>query len=424
MKSATRLTLLFQALSASLLISPSIADAQNWPGFRGPTGQGLSIETKLPTHWNATENIAWQTSIPGQGWSSPVVWGDRVFVTTATEDGESCHVLALSRQDGNILWNMDVFRQKKSRKENKNSYATPTPVTDGEHIYAVFNNGGIAALTVDGKPAWVNPNVNYYSQHGLGNSPILYQDLLIMSFDGSSTGPDKKVGWQIPWEQSFLLALDKKTGKERWRAQRGPSRIAHTTPLIVSHHGRDILLSSAGDVIQGFDPQTGRRLWSVRAEGEGVVPSPVFGEGLVFAASGFGNPRLRAVKLDQDGAEATRKVVWELKKNVPMIPSAVYVRPYLFIVSERGIAMCLEAATGQVLWEERLGGEFSASPVYADGKIYFLSEEGDTTVIEARPEFVRIARNSLNEPCQASMAISQRHLFIRTRGSLYCVGPK
>ena len=407
-----------------LLFFATSVHGEDWPGFRGPTGQGISTEKGLPTKWSLSENIAWSAPIPGEGWSSPIVWGERVFVTTAADDGESCRVIALARADGKLLWNVEVCRQQKLRKEGRNSYATPTPVTDGQHVYAVFNDGSIAALTVDGKLAWVNRDVKYYSQHGLGGSPILYKNSLIMSFDGSSDGANKRVGWQIPWEQSFLLALDKQTGKEQWCAKRGLSRIAHTTPTVVNLHGNDELISSAGDVIQGFDPDTGKRRWSVRAEGEGVVPSPVIGDGLVFAASGFGNPRLRAVQLRENGDKNTRPVAWELKRNVPMMPTAVYVKPYLFLVSEKGVAMCLEAATGQVKWEERIGNSFLASPVYADGHIYFLSEDGQTTVVEAKGEFVPVARNDLKGPCQASMAVSRGQLFIKTRDRLYCIGAK
>jgi outer membrane protein assembly factor BamB len=408
----------------TLVCLPILARAEEWPRFRGPTGQGVSAEKNLPKKWGRNENIVWKAEISGDGWSSPIVWGDRVFATTATEDGQSCRILALSRLEGKQLWNVEVCRQKKTHKIDKNSYATPTPVTDGENVYAVFNDGSIAAVTVEGKPVWVNRDVKYYSQHGLGGSPILYHDTLIMSFDGSSAGEDKTIGWQKPWDQSFLLGLDKKTGKERWRARRGLSRIAHTTPIVIHADGSDTLISTAGDVIQGFDPETGARLWSVRAEGEGVVPSPVFGEGLVFAASGFGNPRLRAVKLKPDGEETTRKVVWETNQNVPMMPSAVFVKPYLFVVSEKGFAMCLEAATGKVKWRERLGGNYSASPVAADESIYFLSEEGETVVIPADGRFEIIARNSLGESCQASMAVAHGQLFIRTQKHLFCIGSK
>lgn len=411
--------------SAILLIAlPAIGKGENWPQFRGPTGQGISTEKNLPTHWNARDHVVWKADLPGEGWSSPIVWDDRVFVTTATDDGQSCRILALARTDGKLLWNVEVFRQKKTHKIDKNSYATPTPVTDGQHVYAVFNDGGMAAVTVEGKPAWTNHDVKYYSQHGLGGSPILYRDMLIMAFDGSSNGDDKTLGWQKPWDQSFLLALDKKTGKERWRAKRGLSRIAHTTPIVVTVNGHDELVSTAGDVIQSFDPGTGERRWSVRAEGEGVVPSPVFGEGLIFAASGFGNPRFRAVKLEKDENGSTGQLAWESRRHVPMMPSAVYAKPYVFTVSEGGIALCLEAATGKVKWQERIGPSFSASPVTADGHVYFLSEEGETTVVKTGPMFEVIARNTLNEPCQASMAVSQGNLFIRTREHLYCIGAK
>lgn len=408
----------------TLVCLPALLRGEEWPRFRGPTGQGVSAEKNFPKKWSRNENIVWKADVPGDGWSSPIVWSDRVFVTTTTEDGQSCRILALSRRDGKALWNVEVCRQKKMNKNQKNSYATPTPVTDGENVYAVFNDGSIASVTVEGKPVWVNRDVRYYSQHGLGNSPILYHDTLIMPFDGSSAGEDKTLGWQKPWGQSFLLGLDKKTGKERWRARRGLSRIAHTTPIVIAADGRDTLISTAGDVIQGFDPENGARLWSVRAEGEGVVPSPVFGEGLVFAASGFGNPRLRAVKLQPDSKETTRKVVWEASRNVPMMPSAVFVKPYLFVVTEKGFAMCLEAATGKVKWQERLGGSYSASPVAADGYIYYLSEKGETVVVPADGNFEIIARNSLQESCQASMAISHGQLFIRTQKHLFCIGSK
>lgn len=401
-----------------------IARAEEWPRFRGPTGQGVSREKNLPTKWSATDNIAWKTDIPGEGWSSPIVWGDRVFLTTATEGGQSCHVLALSRSEGKILWDATAFRQTKGHKQAKNSYATPTPVTDGERVYAAFNDGGIVALTVDGRRAWVNQSVQHYSEHGLASSPIRYKDTLIMSFDGSSQGPDKKVGWQKPWDRSFVLALDAKTGEERWRARRGPSRIAHTTPIVTPVDGGDELISSAGDVIQGFDPRTGERRWSVPAEGEGVVPSPVQGEGLVFAVSGFGKPRLRAVQLEKGDDAKTRKIVWETKNNVPMMASVLHVKPYLFFVSDNGIAVCLKAATGELLWSERLGGSYSASPVFADGHVYFLSDSGQTTVLRADAKFQAIARNNLNEPCRASMAVSRGQLFIRTATHLVCIGKK
>ncbi len=398
------------------------APAEEWPGFRGPTGQGTSNEKGLPRSWGPGDNIAWRTPIPGEGWASPVVWGERVFVSTATDEGRSCRLMALGRNDGRVLWDVELYRQEKGHKLDKNSYATPTPVTDGRVVISAFNDGGLAAVTVEGRPLWVNRDVKHYSQHGLGASPVLYKGLVILAYDGSSEGPDKKLGWQTPWERSFLRALHKDSGRERWRARRGQSRIAHTTPILVRVGDRDVLVSPAGDVVQGFDPDSGERLWSLAAEGEGVVPSPVAGGGLVFTASGFGNPRLRAVRLE--GGEAVRPVVWETRRTVPMIPSPVLVGPRLFVVTEGGIASGLEAATGKVLWTERLGGTFSASPVAADGNLYFLSEAGETTVVRAGPTFEVVAKNRLGETCQASPAVSGGRLFIRTQKDLVCIGPR
>ncbi len=407
----------FALLCLCCLCSPLAAE--DWPGFRGPTGQGTSAETGLPLRWGPKENVAWKTPIPGAGWSSPVVRGDRVFVTTATDGNASCRVLCLDRRDGKALWDVEAFRQKLYRIRPKNSYATPTPVTDGERVYAAFNDGGLAALTVDGKPAWVNRDVPFVSVHGLGASPVLYKDLLIMPYDGSSLGEDK-AGWMKPWDRALILAVDKATGKERWRAARGPSRLGHVTPIVVNVDGKDQLVSHAGDVAQGFDPETGKRLWSVFGSGEGVVPSPVYADGLIVWASGFGEPALRAVR--PGTADREPEVAWQQRRLVSMIPSAVHVRPHLFTVTEKGVAACLEAKTGKVVWEERLGGPHSASPVAADGKIYFLSESGETTVVEAGPAFKVLARNALDEPCQASPAFSRGQIFVRTQRHLFCIG--
>lgn len=405
-----------------LLVTAAAAD--DWPCFRGPSHQGESTEKDLPLKWDATTNVAWKTPIPGEGWASPIIFGDRVFITTATEGGASCHVLCLDRRDGRILWDRETFRQDLKRKEGKNSYATPTPATDGRHVYAVFADGGFAALTVDGRLAWVNRDFPHYSQHGLGASPILFEDLLIMSRDGSSETGDTKLGWQKPWARSFLVALDTRTGAVRWKTGRGMSRIGHTTPNVYWQDDRPMIVSSAGDVIQGFDARTGEKVWWVFSQGEGVVPSPVLGDGLAFTASGFEKPTTRAVRLGGTGDVTTTHVAWEQTRGVSMIPSFVYVSPWLYTVTTNGIAHCLDAHTGEIMWQSRIGGEHSASPVYADGHIYFLSEQGETVVIKAKPEFELVARNPLNETVQASMAVSYGQVFIRTDQNLFCIGRK
>lgn len=399
--------------------------AQDWPRFRGPTGQGISDEANLPLKWSAAENIAWKAAVPGDGWSSPVVAGGKVFVTTATDEGKSCRVLAFDAATGKELWNREVVTQQVKRMEKRNSPATPTPAADGERVYVAFNDGTIAAVAAaTGDVAWVNRDFPYYSQHGLGASPILYKDLVVMPFDGSSEGPDKGVGWQKPWENAAIVALDKATGKLKWKATRGKSRIAHATPLVVNHGGKDVLVSPAGDVIQGFDPATGERLWTVTTEGEGLVPSPSATDGLVFCTSGFGKPTLRVVKLGGTGDITGSHVAWQTTKFVSMMPSMVAANGRLFVVTDKGIAACLEAKTGKVVWEDRLTGSFSASPVLAGGRLYVISDTGETYVLKAGDEFEVLAKNALGEPAQASPAPSGGKLFLRTKNHLWCVGGK
>jgi len=416
-----------------LLLVAHAATAENWPGFRGPTGQGISSERDLPLHWNADSNVLWKTSLPGVGWSSPVVWGEQVFVTTTLENGTKCHVLCLDRTSGSVRWDQRVFEQVPRRKESKNSYATPTPVTDGQFVYAVFGDGSVAALACrDGAVAWTNREVQFYSRHGLGASPVLHGGLLIMPYDGSNpvtaagaypnNTPEERLGWQIPWDKSFLAALDTKTGQRVWTGKRGLSRIAHVTPVLHRQGDTELLVSVAGDVVQGFNPRNGERLWSAYCQGEGVVPMPVTGDGLIFASSGFEKSTLRGIRPGGSGDVTSSHIAWEQKKGVPTQSSLLYVKPHVFAVTDGGIATCYAEKTGELVWQERLGGNFSASPVTAEGRAYFLNEGGETVVIEPGSTFKVLARNTLNEKCQASMAVSGGKLFIRTEKSLYAIG--
>ncbi len=399
--------------------------AEDWPRFRGPTGQGVSTEKGLPTEWSATANVLWRTPIPGEGWSSPIVLGDKVWVTTATDGGKSLHVLCLDRQRGAVLWDIEVATQDAGHKNEQNSYATPTPATDGERIYVLACDGTFAALSPEGKVLWTNREFKFYGHHGLAVSPILYKDLVIAPFDGSNSGEDKALGWQKPWDRAVIVALDKASGKVRWKGSRGASRIAHVTPQVVVVDGADQLVSGAGDVVQGFDLATGARLWSVRSEGEGVVPSIVCGDGLAFSASGFGASAIRAVRLGGGKGEVTAThLAWENGDDVPMVPSMVYVKPHLFVLTEKGVLRGLDAASGKALWRERLRGEYYASPVWADGKLYCVSRKGETTVLEVGAQAKVVARNALGERCLASPAITQRCIFLRGEKHLYCIGAK
>ncbi len=417
---------------AVAVVVPLVVSAENWPGFRGPGGQGHSSETNLPTKWSLENNLAWRTAIPGSGWSSPSVWGNRVVVTATTDEDKSCRVLCLDLASGELQWNVEVFTQEPKRKERKNSYATPTPVVNDDGIYAVFGNGSIAALDWAGKVRWVNHDVDFYSRHGLGASPILVGDLLVMPYDGSkrvseagnwpNNSPDEKIGWQVPWDKAFVLAVSVETGKTVWRASRGMSRIAHVTPNVANVDGRLQIISAAGDVIQGFDPEDGSMIWKVYSQGEGVTPSFAMGDGLVFTASGFEKTTLRTVRLGGARGDVTdNHIAWENRKGVPSESSLLYVSPYLYAVTNGGIATCYAGATGEIFWQERIGGKHSSSPVYGDGKLYFLADDGTSTVLRAGNTFQVLAKNELEGRFQASMAISGGSLLLRSDAELFCI---
>lgn len=417
----------YRFVLAVLLINTAvggIAGAEDWPCFRGPSHQGVSGEKNVPVEWSMTENIKWKAAIPGEGWASPIVFGDRVFVAAATEKGISFHLLCLDRLTGKIVWDKEVFKQKTGHKHGLNSYATSTPVTDGENVYVLAADGGIAAVSNEGDILWANREFEYYSEHGLGVSPVLYKELVIIPFDWSSK-EEREVGWQKPWDKAFIWALDKNTGKVRWKATRGSSRIAHVTPTILSEAGTDQLISPAGDVIQGFDLTTGENIWTFKTFGEGVVPSVVIGDGMIYQVSGFPNKILHAIRTGGKGDITASHMAWQTDKDITAIPSPLYSKPYLYVLTESGVLSCVKAETGEVLYRQRLsGGKCSASPVWADGKIYLLNEKCKTTVIEDGPEFKVVAENELEGWCVASAAISQGNIFIRAEKTLYCIGKK
>ena len=228
--------LFFLAISVVACVPVS---AENWTRFRGSNGQGVSSETNLPVEWSATENVVWKTSIPGNGWSSPIVYDDHVFLTTATDEGKSCRVICVNREDGDIAWEKEVHRQETGTKRAQNSYATPTPVTDGKKVYAVFADGAVVAVDFKGELAWKNSDIKFHSLHGLGASPILAGDQLIMPFDGNSP-EDRKIGWKVPWDKAVVLSLDTATGQVRWKGKRGKSRVGHVDRRDFLAHTQDV----------------------------------------------------------------------------------------------------------------------------------------------------------------------------------------
>lgn len=392
--------------------------AENWMRFRGPTGQGLSNETNLPVTWSATESVKWKTSLPGKGWSSPIVFEDQIFLTASTEEGVSCQVICLNRKDGSVNWTTEVHRQKPGPMRKQNSYATPTPVTDGKHVYSVFYDGTIIAVDFSGKIVWKNSEIDFFSLHGLGASPIVANGQVIMPFDGSSRD-ETQIGWKVPWEKAVVLSVDAEDGTVRWKGQRGKSRVGHVTPILVDNNSQ--VISAGGDRVQGFDLDSGNRIWSIYSQGEGVTPSPVVGNGLLYTSSGFEAPTLRAIRLGGKGDVTSTHIAWEQKSGVAALSSLLYIEPHLYSISRDNILHCLEAASGEIVWRQRLDGTYSASPVYADGRIYLLSAEGETLVLRPGAKYEEIATNDLGETCYASMAVSQGNFFIRSAQHLYCI---
>lgn len=385
--------------------------AEDWPQFRGPTGQGHSTEVGLPVEWSESRNVLWKTSVAGDGWSSPVVAGGRVWLTTAVDGGGvSLRALAFDVETGTEVVNREVFRLEDARLLNpKNSHASPTPIVEGDVVYVHFGADGTAALTTAGEVLWTT-RLPYRSQHGNGGSSTLYRDLLIVSCDGS--------------DAAFVAALDKRTGEIRWKTpRRHPAAQAYSTPLVIRVAGRDQLVSIGAFRVTAYEPLSGEEIWRASyGDGFSNVPSPVYGHGLVYVATGFQVPSLLAVRPDGRGDVTRTHVAWTMGRGAPHTPSPLLVGDELYVVSDMGIASCLNAKTGETHWQQRLGGNHSASPVFADGRIYFQSEAGTTTVIAPGTTFRRLATNELNGATLASMAVSDGSIFLRSRNHLYRIG--
>ena len=406
-----------KALLVLLLIAGAsvLAQAEDWPQFRGPTGQGHATERGLPLEWSETKNIIWKTPVPGLGWSSPTVANGRVWVTTVVESKErrgrvsaSLRALAFDVATGRELVNVEVFRLDDAGYVNpKNSRASPTPIVESDRVFVHFGAEGTAALSTSGEILWTT-HLRYESQHGNGGSPTLYRDLLIINCDGN--GGD-----------AYVVALDTASGKPRWKtARRRPADQAYSTPLVITVGQEDQLVSVGAYRAAAYDPLTGQEIWRVSyGDGFSNVPRPVFGQGLVFIATGFQTPALMAVRPDGKGDVTRTHVAWTITRGAPYTPSPLLVGNDLYYVSDTGVLSLADAASGQIVWQQRLGGNYSASPVFADGRIYFQSEEGMTTVIAPGREFRRLASNRLDGATLASMAVSGGSFFIRSDSHLY-----
>lgn len=382
--------------------------AQDWPEFRGPTAQGLSDQSGFPLTWSETKNVRWKVPIPGKGWSSPTILGDRIWFTSATEEGKSLRAICVDRDSGAILINVEVFRlNSPGRINSKNSYASPTPVLEGDRIYLHFGAFGTACIHQSGEILWRTRLEYDNGQHGPGGSPVLYKDLLIVSCDGLSV--------------QYVVALDKLTGKIQWKKFRKGYQ-AYSTPLIVRLAGGDQVISTGASRAIAYEPRTGREIWQVQyGDGFSNIPRPVYGNGLVFICTGFQQPSLMAVRVDGRGDVTQSHVVWTLNKSVPLTPSPLLIGEELYLINDSGIATCVDSRTGKEYWQARVGGNHSASPIYADNRIYFLSEEGESVVIAPGRQFKILATNQLDGRTLASMAVSEGSIFVRSETHLYCL---
>ena len=409
MTRVTRISLVVLALAAPVW-------AEDWPGWRGPRGDGTSSEANVPVRWSATENVGWKVPIPGKGYSSPIVWGDRVFLTTCLEDQKNRVLLALDRGSGKGLWERVVLTAPLEKKNPLNSYASSTPATDGNHVWVTFlefPNVQVVCYDVEGKEVWRRSPGKLYSIHGFCSSVLLYKDMVIVSADQDATGADR----------AYIVALDKATGKERWRIDR-PNRVrSYCPPVIFQAAGKPQMVLSGSKCVASYDPDTGKQYWIIDGPTEQFVASLVFTDDVFMVTGGYPTLHILGIRPDGQGNVTSTHVLWHERKTPAYVPSPIAAGKSFFVVSDEGQTSCIEARTGKRVWQEKLGRHHRPSPVSAGGNLYFLDDDGATFVVKAAEKFELLARNALGEECNASPAVSRGQFFIRTVKNLYCIGP-
>jgi hypothetical protein len=409
MTRVTRISLVVLALAAPVW-------AEDWPGWRGPRGDGTSSEANVPVRWSATENVGWKVPIPGKGYSSPIVWGDRVFLTTCLEDQKNRVLLALDRGSGKGLWERVVLTAPLEKKNPLNSYASSTPATDGNHVWVTFlefPNVQVVCYDVEGKEVWRRSPGKLYSIHGFCSSVLLYKDMVIVSADQDATGADR----------AYIVALDKATGKERWRIDR-PNRVrSYCPPVIFQAAGKPQMVLSGSKCVASYDPDTGKQYWIIDGPTEQFVASLVFTDDVFMVTGGYPTLHILGIRPDGQGNVTNTHVLWHERKTPGYVPSPIAAGKSFFVVSDEGQTSCIEARTGKRVWQEKLGRHHRPSPVSAGGNLYFLDDDGATFVVKAAEKFELLARNALGEECNASPAVSRGQFFIRTVKNLYCIGP-
>lgn len=390
---------------------------EQWNQFRGPGGDGTSAATGLPTTWSETENIKWKTPVRGKAWSSPVVWNDRIWLTTAPADGKQLFAICLDRATGKVVHDIKVFDIAEPQYcIERNSYASPTPVVEEGRVWVHFGVHGTACLdTESGSVLWTRQDLECNHHRGPASSPIVWEDLLILTFDG--------------FDVQYVVALDKATGKTVWKTDRdfnygtdnGDVMKAYSTPQVVPVGDRLELVSPSAGSCAAYDPRTGKEWWRVKSGGMNASCRPVIADGTAFMGTADGGFHLFAVKLGGDGDVTGSHVQWKLSKGAPRYSSPILAAGLLYAGNEQGVVTCIEPKAGDVVWQKRLGGLFMPSPIFADGKLYFFTEEGTAYVLKPGEEFEQLAENKLDGEFMASAAIAGKSLILRSKEAVYCI---
>lgn len=403
---------LCRAAGALLLWAAGTALAGNWPGWRGPLGDGTCAEQGFALNWSATSNVLWKVPVPGAGHASPVVWENRVFVATALTEARQRVLLCFDRDSGRVLWRQTVLEAALEPKHGLNSFASSTPATDGRRVYTTFLDGDklmAAACDMDGRLQWaVRPGV-FASKHGFCSSPVIHGDLLLINGDHDG--------------DSYLVALKLSDGATVWKTPRENHTRSYCAPLVRVMAGKPQMVLSGDKCVASYDPSTGRRIWLIDGPTEQFVASPVYNEsaGLLFVTGGFPDHHILAIRPDGEGNVTQTKIVWRTTKGVSYVPSPIAEGKYFLVVSDTGVAHCFEAATGKLAWAEKTGEQHS-SFVSWGGNVAFVNDKGECNIVRPGPAFDRVSLNVLGERCYASPALSQGRIFIRGFDNLYCIG--
>jgi outer membrane protein assembly factor BamB len=396
-------------IAALVALFPCWLRADNWPGWRGPGNLGISAEPRLPLEWGPEKNVRWKVALQGAGVGTPVIWGERIFLTASdTRLNDRLHVLCYHRDDGRLLWHTRLFGTAPTDLYAPGGMAASTPATDGKALYVLFGTGELAALDFEGRPLWIRSLAEEYgpfrNRWGLGTSPVLAEGTLYVQIDH--------------WSQSYLLAVDPVSGANRWKADR-PAAVNWTSPLALRRAGRLEIVTFGTRHVRSYDAADGKELWQVEGLGDQCIPTPVLADEFLLACSGEST---LAIRLDDGRGDLTRShVAWVNKKASAFVPTPLAYQGLLYIPGAKGFVTCLEARTGKEVYKERLGGQFEASPIGGAGRVYLASKEGVVTVLRAGPSFEVLASNTMGEMLVASPAPADGRIYLRGEKHLYCI---